>query len=112
MAIVAGVVTGELTPSEASELAKVVESYTRTLQAVAFEERLVKLEQKTGLQGTITPWRSFSSHSITSSAPIRKVPSGTRPSARALRRLTTKSNREGSSIGRSPGFAPFRMRST
>jgi Family of unknown function (DUF5681) len=46
MAIVAGVASGELTPSEASELAKVVESYARTLQAVAFEERLAKLEQR------------------------------------------------------------------
>jgi hypothetical protein len=49
MAIVSGVSSGELTPSEASELAKVVESYTRTLQAVAFEERLAKLEGKLGL---------------------------------------------------------------
>ena len=51
-------------------------------------------------------------YSITSSASIRKFPSGIRPSARALRRLTMKSNREGSSIGRSAGFAPFKMRST
>jgi hypothetical protein len=49
IAIVSGVASGELTPSEASELAKVVESYTRTLQAVAFEERLAKLEGKVGL---------------------------------------------------------------
>jgi hypothetical protein len=49
MAIVSGVASGELTPSEASELAKVIESYTRTLQAVAFEERLAKLEGKLGL---------------------------------------------------------------
>jgi hypothetical protein len=42
MAIV-GVASGELTPSEASELAKVIESYTRTLQAVAFEERPANL---------------------------------------------------------------------
>ena len=48
-AIVSGVASGELTPSEASELAKVIESYTRTLQAVAFEERLAKLEGKVGL---------------------------------------------------------------
>ena len=54
MAIVSGVASGELTPSEASELAKVVESYARTLQAVAFEECLAKLEEKTGLQRTIT----------------------------------------------------------
>ena len=49
IAIVSGVASGELTRSEASELAKVVESYTRTLQAVAFEKRLAKLEGKVGL---------------------------------------------------------------
>ena len=47
-AIVAAVATGDLTPSEASELSKVVESYARTLQAVAFEERLIKLEKASG----------------------------------------------------------------
>jgi hypothetical protein len=47
-AIVAAVATGDLTPSEASELSKVVESYARTLQAVAFEERLGKLEKAVG----------------------------------------------------------------
>jgi hypothetical protein len=54
MAIVSGVASGELTPSEASELAKVVESYTRTLQGVAFEERLAKLEGKVGLDKAIS----------------------------------------------------------
>jgi hypothetical protein len=54
MAIVAGVAPGELTPGEASELAKVVESYARTLQAVAFEERLAKLEQKIRSERAIT----------------------------------------------------------
>ena len=56
MAIVSGVASGELTPSEASELAKVVESYAKTLQAVAFEERLGKLEEKIGLNRLAT-WR-------------------------------------------------------
>jgi uncharacterized protein DUF5681 len=44
-AIVSAVATGELTPMEAAELSKVVESYARTLQAVSFEERLAKLEK-------------------------------------------------------------------
>jgi Family of unknown function (DUF5681) len=44
-AIVAAVAGGELTPSEAAELSKVVDSYARTLQAVEFEERLTKLEK-------------------------------------------------------------------
>jgi hypothetical protein len=44
-AIVAAVAAGELTPTEAGELAKVVDGYARTLQAVEFEERLLKLEK-------------------------------------------------------------------
>jgi hypothetical protein len=35
--IVAAVAGGELTPNEAAELSKVVDSYARTLQAVEFE---------------------------------------------------------------------------
>jgi hypothetical protein len=44
-AIVAAVAAGDLTPSEAAELSKLVDSYARTLQAVEFEERLSKLER-------------------------------------------------------------------
>ena len=44
-AIVAAVAAGELTPTEAAELSKVVDGYARTLQAVEFEERLSKLEK-------------------------------------------------------------------
>ena len=44
-AIVAAVAGGDLTPFEAAELSKVVDSYARTLQAVEFEERLSKLEK-------------------------------------------------------------------
>jgi hypothetical protein len=44
-AIVAAVAAGELTPTEAAELCKVLDSYARTLQAVEFEERLSKLEK-------------------------------------------------------------------
>ena len=47
-AIVAAVSVGELTPSEASELTKVVECYARTLQVSDFETRLERLE---GLRG-------------------------------------------------------------
>jgi hypothetical protein len=47
-AIVAAVAAGELTPTEAAELAKVVDGYARTLQAVEFEERLLKLEKTLG----------------------------------------------------------------
>ena len=44
-AIVAAVSVGELTPSEASELTKVVECYARTLQVSDFEARLERLEK-------------------------------------------------------------------
>ena len=44
-AIVAAVAGGDLTPSEAAELSKVIEGYARSLQTVEFEERLSKLEK-------------------------------------------------------------------
>jgi hypothetical protein len=44
-AIVEAVASGDLTPSEASELSKVVAGYARTLQAAEFEERISKLEK-------------------------------------------------------------------
>jgi hypothetical protein len=42
--IVAAVAAGELTPSEAAELAKVIDVYVRALEAKGFEDRLAKLE--------------------------------------------------------------------
>jgi hypothetical protein len=47
-AIVAAVASGDLTPMEASELGKVVDSYARILQAAEFEERILKLEKAVG----------------------------------------------------------------
>jgi hypothetical protein len=47
-AIVEAVALGELTPSEAGELMKIVESYARTLQASDFEVRLERLENQKG----------------------------------------------------------------
>jgi hypothetical protein len=46
--IVAAVAAGALTPSEASELTKLVESYTRILETADHEERLRALEGKLG----------------------------------------------------------------
>jgi F0F1-type ATP synthase gamma subunit len=43
--IVAAAAAGELTPSEAADLANVVDIYVRALATQAFEERLVKLER-------------------------------------------------------------------
>ena len=44
--IAAGVASGELTPSEAAELAKVVEIYVRTIELKQFDERLTRLENE------------------------------------------------------------------
>jgi hypothetical protein len=43
--IVAAVASGDLTPSEASELSKVIDGYARSLQTIEFEERLSILEK-------------------------------------------------------------------
>ena len=45
-ALVAAVANGELTPSEAAELGKLIESYVRALESTNFEQRLIKLEKK------------------------------------------------------------------
>jgi hypothetical protein len=45
--IVAAVAAGELTPSEAAELAKVVDVYVRAIATTAFDERLTRLEATT-----------------------------------------------------------------
>jgi hypothetical protein len=44
-AIVAAVAAGELTPSEAEQVAKIVDAYVRALEANDFEARLQALEQ-------------------------------------------------------------------
>src|SRR5262245_21198303 len=50
-------------------------------------------------------------HSITSSARASRLGGTSKPSALAVLRLITSSNRLGRSIGRSAGLAPRRMRS-
>jgi hypothetical protein len=47
-AIVTAVANGELTPSEASELTKLVEGFARVLETVDHEERLKALEGRIG----------------------------------------------------------------
>ena len=44
-AIVGAVAAGDLTPSAAAELSKLVDGYARSLQAAEFEERITKLEK-------------------------------------------------------------------
>jgi hypothetical protein len=43
-ALLAAVADGELTPSEAAELQKLVDGFTRAIEAHEFEQRLAKLE--------------------------------------------------------------------
>ena len=43
-AILTAVADGDLTPSEAAELGKLIESYVKALEATEFEERLRRLE--------------------------------------------------------------------
>jgi hypothetical protein len=50
-AIVSAVSNGELSPSEASELTKLVEGFARVLETVDHEERLRALEGKLGNAG-------------------------------------------------------------
>jgi hypothetical protein len=46
-ALLEAVALGDLTPSEASELGKLIEAYVKALEATDFAERLTKLEQMT-----------------------------------------------------------------
>jgi hypothetical protein len=48
--IAAGVASGELTPSEAAELANVVDVYVRAVDSKDFDERLTALEQQIAAQ--------------------------------------------------------------
>ena len=46
-ALVKAVADGELTPGEASELGRLLDAFTRVLDAAEFEERISRLEAKT-----------------------------------------------------------------
>ena len=46
-AILKGVAEGELTPGEAAELSRLLDSFTRVLEVSEFEVRLTRLEAKT-----------------------------------------------------------------
>ncbi len=48
--LVAAVAEGELTPSEAAQLAKVIEVYVRAIETKIFDERLASLEKEVAAQ--------------------------------------------------------------
>jgi len=45
-AVANAVASGELTPGEAAEFAKLIDTFTRTLETFEFDERLRKLEER------------------------------------------------------------------
>jgi hypothetical protein len=49
------VTAGELTPSEAGELFKLVDGFARMLEATIFEERVARLEQEVSLLAARSP---------------------------------------------------------
>ena len=51
-AITAAVSAGDLTPSEAADLFKLVDGFTRTLEATVFEQRVARLERMAGIAAT------------------------------------------------------------
>lgn len=51
-ALMQGVADGEITPSEAAELSKLVDAHVKAISAADFAERLVALEQSAGSKGT------------------------------------------------------------
>ena len=51
-AITTAVSAGDLTPSEAANLFKLVDGFTRTLEATVFEERVARLERAVGIAAT------------------------------------------------------------
>ena len=65
-AIVSAVASGELTPIEAGELAKLVDAFTRTVVATDFEGRLARLEKMQGGGDSIlpAPLRNGGAHAI------------------------------------------------
>lgn len=55
-AIVAGVAAAEITLGEAAELAKLVETYIKAIEANVFDQRLHALEMKTGADAAEVEW--------------------------------------------------------
>lgn len=51
-ALMQGVADGEITPSEAAELSKLLDAHVKAISAADFAERLAALEQSAGSKGT------------------------------------------------------------
>jgi hypothetical protein len=47
-AITTGVAAGDMTPSEVSEFAKLIEAYVKALEAGEFDQRLQAIERRNG----------------------------------------------------------------
>jgi len=62
-AVVAAVAAGDLTTSEAAEVAKIIDIYVRALATTAFEERLEKLERAANMSAPRTA-PAFDDHAV------------------------------------------------
>ena len=67
-AITAAVSDGDLTPSEAADLFKLVDGFTRTLEATLFEQRMTRLERMVGISDSAASARE-SQHAPDQHAP-------------------------------------------
>jgi hypothetical protein len=68
-AIVAAVASGDLTASEAADLAKVVDLHLRALGSAAFEERLARLENAPAQDGDGVEWTHVQAPDVNRSLP-------------------------------------------
>ena len=62
-AVVSAVAAGDLTTSEAAEVAKIIDVYVRALATTAFEERLEKLERVANMSAPRTA-AAFDDHAV------------------------------------------------
>src|ERR1700737_3002756 len=98
-------------PEKGHSLPKWVGRDTSDLPSIATEERTSRNVSNVPATDSCTAAKS-QLHSITSSARARIFGDSSMPNALAMRRLILRSNLVGRSKGKSPGFAPFRTRSS
>lgn len=70
--ITAVVSAGDLTPSEAADLFKLVDGFTRTLEATVFEERVTRLERMASAKGAAQRSRMSARIIFSRALPVRR----------------------------------------
>jgi hypothetical protein len=68
-AITAAVSAGDLTPSEAADLFKLVDGFTRSLEATVFEQRMTRLERMVGIMTSDSAASAQASQNVPEHAP-------------------------------------------